>query len=210
MAHYYTYQSIGGMMMFQQLQVEHSLFHIDENHMDQFKHLAAKWQTILPNIHAKCLNELDSWAAVLNNWFFLKSQHHHNLVLNPIKTFDYSINTFLIDELQRIQIIRKINKNDNDDLYYFIAFQLGNAIDLWIYNTIQKSAEADVLRQARRSYFLAYLHDRCQVYNASFYHNQTRMLKILAQTIRTQNCFRVAVHSAVNQALDMYEQYFKE
>lgn len=32
-------------------------------------------------------------------------------------------------------------------------------------------------------------------------------MKILAQTIRTQNCFKITVHSAVHQAMDEYEHY---
>lgn len=47
--------------------------------MNQLNQLTAKWQTFLPNVHAKCLNELDSCAAVLNNWFFLKSKYRVEL-----------------------------------------------------------------------------------------------------------------------------------
>lgn len=43
-----TYQSIEGMSIFEQLQLEHSLFPITENHIDPLKKLAAKWQTIFP------------------------------------------------------------------------------------------------------------------------------------------------------------------
>ncbi|WP_232900778.1 hypothetical protein [Lysinibacillus fusiformis] len=93
--------------MFEQLQVEHSLFHIDKEHINQFKKLAAKWQIIFPQVYAKCLNTLDSWAIVLNNWFFFKSQHTDELILNPSKAIYYSINTFLLEELKKIQIIQK-------------------------------------------------------------------------------------------------------
>lgn len=192
--------------MFKQLQVEHSLFHIDQDHIDLFKNLAAKWQTVFPDVYAKCLNTLDSWASVLNSWVFFKSQHTDELILNPSKAIYYSINTFLIDELKKIQIIQKIRECDNDDLQYFVAFQLGNAIDLWIYNTVEKSAESDLLElPEEKPYFLAYLEDDFQTDNASFHRDQTRAIKVLAQAIRTQNCFRIAVNNAVNRAIDMYE-----
>lgn len=87
--------------MFEQLQVEHSLFYIDQDHMNRFKNLAAKWQSIFPDVCAKCLNTVDAWANVLNNWVFLKSQQTDELILNPSKAIYYSINTFLIDELQK-------------------------------------------------------------------------------------------------------------
>lgn len=205
---FYTDQSIGGMMMFEQLQVEHSLFHIDQDHIDQFKNLAAKWQMIFPQVYAKCLNTLDSWAIVLNNWVFLKSQHTDELILNPSKAIYYSINTFLLEELKKIQIIQKIIQCNNDDLQYFAAFQLGNAIDLWVYKTVGKSTEADLLNsQEDKPYFLAYLDDGFQMDNTPFHRDQTRAIKILAQTIRNQNCFRITINSAVYQAVDMYEDY---
>lgn len=46
--------------MFEQLQVEHSLFYIDQDHMNRFKNLAAKWQSIFPDVCAKCLNTVDA------------------------------------------------------------------------------------------------------------------------------------------------------
>ncbi|WP_155590593.1 hypothetical protein [Lysinibacillus cavernae] len=194
--------------MFKQLQVEHSLFHIDEDHMNQFKYLAAKWQTIFPDVYAKCLNTLDSWAIVLNSWIFLKSKHTDELLLNPTKAIYYSINTFLIDELEKIQIIQKTREYNNDDLQYFVAFQLGNSLDLWIYKTVGQSAEADLLApQDQKPYFLAFLDDDFQTDGATFHKDQTRAIKILAQTIRSQNCFRITVSSAVNRAVDMYENH---
>ncbi|WP_339280724.1 hypothetical protein [Lysinibacillus sp. FSL P2-0066] len=194
--------------MFEQLQVEHSLFYIDQDHMNRFKNLAAKWQSIFPDVCAKCLNTVDAWANVLNNWVFLKSQQTDELILNPSKAIYYSINTFLIDELQKIQIIQKIKECDNDDFQYFAAFHLGNAIDLWVYNTLEKSAESDLLQpQNRIPYYLAFLDDDFQTDNALFHKNQTRAIKILAQVVRSKNCFRITVSSAVNRAVDMYDHY---
>lgn len=208
MVYCYTYQSIGGMIMFKQLQVEHSLFLINQDHMNLFKNLAAKWQPVFPDVCAKCLNTLDSWAIVLNNWVFLKSQFNDELILNPSKAINYSINTFLIDELKKIQIIQKTKEFENDDLQYFVAFQLGNAIDLWVYNTLEKSSEADLLLpQHLKPYFLAHLEDDFQTDNATFHRDQTRAIKILAQVIRSQNSFRITVSSAVNRAVDLYEQH---
>jgi len=195
-------------MMFEQLQVEHSLFHIDQDHMVQFKNLAAKWQMIFPQVYAKCLNTLDSWAIVLNSWVFLKSHHTDELILNPSKAIYYSINTFLLDELKKIQIIQKMIHCDNDDFLYFAAFQLGNAIDLWVYKTVEKSTEADLLDpQEEKPYFLAYLDDDFQTDTTPFHRDQTRAIKILAHTIRSQNCFRITINSAVYRAVDMYEDY---
>jgi len=194
------------MMMFEQLQVEHSLFHIDQDHIDQFKILAAKWQMVFPQVYAKCLNTLDSWAIVLNNWVFLKSQHTDELILNPSKAIYYSINTFLLEELKKIQIIQKITQCNNDDLQYFAAFQLGNAIDLWVYKTVGKSTAADLLN-SQEDYFLAYLDDGSQTDNTPFHRDQTRAIKILAQTIRNHNCFRITINSAVYRAVDLYEVY---
>ena len=77
-----------------------------------------------------------------------------------------------------------------------------------MYNTLEKSTESDLLKsQNRIPYYLAFLDDDFQTDNALFHKNQTRAIKILAQVIRSQNCFRITVSSAVNRAVDMYEHY---
>ncbi|KOS62071.1 hypothetical protein FJQ98_08280 [Lysinibacillus agricola] len=192
--------------MFNQLETDHSLYHIDEDHINQFKNLAAKWQTIFPDFQSKCMNALDSWAIILNSWFFLKSHQENNLFLNSSKAMHYSINIFLMEELKKIQIIRKIIERNDDNLFYFVAFQLGKAIDLWAYNIVVQSDTADLLEQMfQQPYFLAHLNDDLLSSDTAFHKDQTRAIKIIAQAIRTQNCFRIAVHSAVYSALDMYE-----
>ena len=194
------------MIMFNQLETNHSLYHIDEDQMNQFKNLATKWQSIFPNFQSKCMNALDSWAVILNCWFFLKSHQKDSLFLNSSKAMHYSINIFLIEELKKIQIIHKIIERNDDDLFYFVAFQLGNDIDLWAYNIFGQNDAADLIEQIiQQPYFLAHLNDDLLSSDKTFHKVQTRAIKIMAQAIRTQNCFMIAVHSAVYSALDMYE-----
>ncbi len=192
--------------MFNQLETDHSLYQIDEENIQQFKNLAAKWQTIFPDFQSKCMNALDSWAVILNCWFFLKSHQKDSLFLNSSKAMHYSINIFLIEELKKIQIIHKITEKNDDDLFYFVAFQLGNNIDLWAYNIFGQNDAADLIEQIiQQPYFLAHLNDDLISSDKTFHKVQTRAIKYMAQAIRTQNSFRIAVHSAVYRALDIYE-----
>ena len=192
--------------MFNQLETDHSLYIIEEDHINQFKNLAAKWQTIFPDFQSKCMNALDSWAVILNCWFFFKSHQKDSLFLNSSKAMHYSINIFLIEELKKIQIIHKINERNDDDLFYFVAFHLGNDIDLWAYNILGQNDAADLIEQIiQQPYFLAHLNDDLISSDKTFHKVQTRAIKIMAHAIRTQNCFRIAVHNAVYRALEMYE-----
>ena len=154
-----------------------------------------------------CLNKMDTWAIVLNSWLFLKS-HHNNLILNPSKAIHYSINTFLIEELERFPIIHKIVKMNDDDLFYIAAFQLGKAIDLWVYNLLNTNDTGDILhRSIQIEYFLAHSSKDCATTDAVFHMDQTRAIKKIAHAIRTQNCFWLTVHNAVHQSLNIYRTH---
>jgi len=115
--------------MFHQLGINHSLYHIETDHINQFKNLAAKWQTLFLNVQSKCMCELDSWAVILNSWLFLKSLEKDSSFLNSSKCLYYSTNTFLKEELLKFRVIHKIIAMSDDDLSYFAAFQLGNTLE---------------------------------------------------------------------------------
>lgn len=190
--------------MFNQLELDHSLYIIEQKQLASFKQLAANWRLSLQDVHPKCLNRMDTWAIVLNCWLFLKSKHDH-LILNPSKAIYYSINTFLINELEKCPIIHKLTRKNDDDLFYITAFQLSNTIGLWIYNLLNNNDTGDVLhRNIQLEYFLAHRKNDFTTTNAIFHMDQTRAVKKIAQAIRTKNCFTLTVHNAVYQALEIY------
>lgn len=194
--------------MFNQLETEHSLYIIRQEHLQQFKQLVENWKTVLHDVDPKCLNKKDTWAVVMNSWIFLKS-HHNNLIIHPSKAIHYSINTFLIEELRKAQIIQKILANNDDDLFYITAFQLVKDIDLWLYNLLNTNDHADILqRSTHQEYFLAHNNNAFTASNAIFQMDQTRTVKIVAQAIRTKNCFWLTVHNAAHQALHIYHTHF--
>lgn len=191
--------------MFNQLELDHSLYIIEQKQLASFKQLATNWQLSLQDVHPKCLNRTDTWAIVLNCWLFFKSKHD-NRILNPSKAIYYSINTFLINELEKCPIILELTKKNDDDLLYITAFQLSNTIGLWIYNVLNNNDTVDVLhRSLHLEYFLAHRRHDFTSTNAIFHMDQTRAVKKIAQAIRTKNCFILTVHNAVYQALEIYK-----
>lgn len=193
--------------MFNQLDRAHSLYIIQQEQLEQFKKLVVTWKYTLLDVDPLSLNKMDAWALVLNSWLFLKS-HPNNLILNPSKAIHYSINTFLIEELERFPVIQKIIKSNDDDLFYIVAFQLGKTLDLWVYNVLNTTDTDDILhRTIRLEYFLAHSSKDYATTDAVFHLDQTRAVKKIAHAVRTQNCFWLTVHNAVHQSLDIYQAH---
>ncbi|MFJ7951375.1 hypothetical protein ACIQZG_07585 [Lysinibacillus sp. NPDC096418] len=165
------------------------------------------WKTVLHDVHPTCLNKIDTWAVVLNNWLLMKS-HQNNLILSPSKAIHYSINTFLAEELEKFHIFHKIIKMNNDDLFYISAFQFSKAVNLWIYNLLNTDDMDDILhRNIKQEYFLTHSSKDFTTNDAIFHMDQTRVIKKIAQSIRSKNCFRVTVNDAFYQALDIYNTH---
>lgn len=193
--------------MFNQLEMDHSLYIIGQKQLAYFKQLAENWQVDLHNVNPKCLNEMDTWAIVLNSWLFLKSKHN-NLIIHPSKAIYYSINIFLIKELEKCPVIHRLTQINDDDLLYITAFQLSNSLGHWVYNLLNNNDTDDVLhRNIQLEYFLAHQNNGFTATNAIFHMDQTRAIKKIAHAVRTKNCFTVTVHNAVYQALDIYNTH---
>lgn len=190
--------------MFNQLEMDHSIYIIQQDHLDQFKCLATNWKTVLHDVDPTCLSKIDTWAVVLNNWLLMKS-HHNNLILNPSKAIHYSINTFITEELDKFHIYKK---NYQDDLFYIAAFQFSKAINLWIYNLLDTDDTDDILhRNSEQEHFLTHSINDFTTSDVIFHMDQTRVIKKIAQDIRSKNCFMVTANNALYQALDIYNAH---
>ncbi|MFJ7734870.1 hypothetical protein ACIQ2D_00910 [Lysinibacillus sp. NPDC097287] len=141
---------------------------------------------------------------MLNNWLLIKS-HQNNLILSPSKAIHYSINTFLTEELEKFHVFRKIIEMNDDDLFYITAFQFSKSVNLWIFNLLNTDDTFDILhRNFEQEYFLTHSSKNFTTSDAIFHLDQTRVIKKIAQAIRSKNGFRVTVNAAFYQALDIY------
>lgn len=187
--------------------MDHSLYIIQQDHLDQFKQLVTNWKTVLHDVNPTCLTKIDTWAVVLNNWLLLKS-HQNNLILNPSKAIHYSINTFITEELEKFHSFHKIIKMNDDDLFYIAAFQFSKAVNLWIYNLLISDDMDDILdRNFEQEYFLTHSIKNFTTSDAIFHMDQAIVIKKVAQAVRSKNCFRVTVNDAFYQALDIFNTH---
>lgn len=189
--------------MFSQLEIEHSLYDIDLEKLQEFKQLAEKFDnssSVILNddrVHSK----LDNYAIVLNIWLFIQ-ENEESLYFNPDKMMPYASNFYTFEQLRRNQALKRyLDKVSFNEHYEFeFAFFLSEQLLIWVYEVLKNSCStAEIMEDNKeRDYFK--LVDELDISKDStheLYLEQKHVTQLLAHNISTTDDFSKAILKAI-------------
>lgn len=193
--------------MYNSINVDRSLFYIDESRVNTFKELARQLNLDYELTLNGAIQNEDVWTTVFNLWLLLHPDEM--MILESVeKTFFYSSNYVIYDYLKNDYHFNYIRKHPNQcaELSYIFSVHLTNALNAYWFDLLKAHNMLDIAeRNKHRDYFGAHHDDYPEL--DIFIDDQSHFMKALVQDIRAHNTMADIVKQCSDRALSDYVNY---
>lgn len=188
--------------MYRQLQIDHSLYMINENVLNEFKIHIATFQEIQPHFNVMH-TKIDTWAAIFNNWLLLISKKD-KLIIDHTKTFSNSIDILCCNELERHEAYERIIQSFNRKDLCIVACFITNHIHDWQRGLMQINNCENMIETNLRmtDYYSASNLEftRTKKKSKQLLNQQSKFIKVLIKDIRSTEKFHTCIRCAIEDA----------
>lgn len=191
--------------MFENLEIEHSLYDIDLDLLNDFKQIAAEFTGEPRNTlqHAYIHKEIDNYAIIFNVWLFMQ-ENSHSIYFNIDKMMPFASNFYIMEQLRKnvrvMKYLQSIETNANN--VFEFAFFLGEELIDWVYDVLSKeNTTTDIMELNKyRDYFkLVDDFNLSTDESHSIFMQQKHVTKLLATNITQCEDFNMLIKSAISQ-----------
>ena len=202
----------GGIIIFQHLAIEQSLYIVNEDFLDQFKQCSKIYALEDYLQSAVSVSKRDGHAIVFHIWCLL-NEVKQNLIIHPEKMMHYSIDCFILQLLRRNKFIYFYNKDITDKTHQFIlAYYLACATLQWGDTIILEHKEGQALCNLNnsREYFKVHASmDLSHPCNRDFHLFQKEIIFLMATDSRKTMRFHRNIKNAIQQTRDFVKMNFE-
>lgn len=188
--------------MYRELSVEHSLFMIDPILVEEFQTHSQDYHELQPAFNLTH-SELDTWAALFNNWLLLISKEEC-LIIDHIKTFSHTVNIFCIQEIEKSEMYLMILDRFTRKERFVVACFLTDYLHAWKRKVMEKQLYDEMLMMnlCSETYYLAENIEFIQTNPLvqKMLENQAKLIKILVREIQEECAIECCIEKSIIQA----------
>ncbi|RUL57006.1 hypothetical protein [Lysinibacillus antri] len=186
--------------MYRNLSVDHSLFYIEQHHLDTFLSIAEQMESYDHIVKEAALHKEDAWAIVFNAWLLLQpDEKNHILIQSVDKSLIYSSNFIIYQAVTQDSHFQSIKqrKDATPELLFLAALYLATGLNEW-FLYVMKTYNISYMAEKNKEQGYFNIQYRTEDEIQSFLEDQALFIKATIQELKTDSFSKIIKKSCEN------------